>query len=67
MSIFTGAGVALVTPFKEDLSVDYDQLEKFIDYKYRAPISRSITEQTVSLSVELQERLLQCLMTNRSK
>ena len=31
MSIFTGAGVALVTPFKEDLSVDYDQLEKFID------------------------------------
>ena len=24
MSIFTGAGVALVTPFKEDLSVDYD-------------------------------------------
>lgn len=33
MSIFTGAGVALVTPFKEDLSVDYDQLEKFIDYQ----------------------------------
>lgn len=33
MSIFTGAGVALVTPFKEDLSVDYDQLEKFIDFQ----------------------------------
>ena len=31
--IFTGAGVALVTPFKEDLSVDYDQLEKFIDFQ----------------------------------
>lgn len=30
---FTGAGVALVTPFKEDLSVDYDQLEKFIDFQ----------------------------------
>ena len=60
MSIFTGAGVALVTPFKEDLSVDYDQLEKFIDFQI-------ITEQTVSLSVELQERLLQCLMTSRSK
>ena len=29
MSIFTGAGVA----FKEDLSVDYDQLEKFIDFQ----------------------------------
>ena len=59
MSIFTGAGVALVTPFKEDLSVDYDQLEKFIDFQ--------IDNGTVSLSVELQERLLQCLMTNRSK
>ena len=33
MSIFTGAGVALVTPFKEDLQVDYDQLEKFIDFQ----------------------------------
>ena len=33
MSIFTGPGVALVTPFKEDLSVDYDQLEKFIDFQ----------------------------------
>ena len=33
MSIFTGAGVALVTPFKEDLTVDYDQLEKFIDFQ----------------------------------
>lgn len=33
MSIFTGAGVALVTPFKEDLSVEYDQLEKFIDFQ----------------------------------
>lgn len=33
MSIFTGAGVALVTPFKEDLSVNYDQLEKFIDFQ----------------------------------
>ena len=33
MSIFTGAGVALVTPLKEDLSVDYDHLEKFIDFQ----------------------------------
>ena len=33
MSIFTGAGVAMITPFKEDLSVDYDQLEKFIDFQ----------------------------------
>lgn len=33
MAIFTGAGVALVTPFKENLEVDYDQLRKLIDYQ----------------------------------
>lgn len=33
MAIFTGSGVAIVTPFKEDLSVDYDQLRKLIDFQ----------------------------------
>ncbi|MCR5368975.1 MULTISPECIES: 4-hydroxy-tetrahydrodipicolinate synthase [Eubacterium] len=33
MSIFKGAGVALVTPFKDDLSVDYEQLKKLVDFQ----------------------------------
>ena len=33
MSIFTGSGVAIVTPFKEDTSVDYEKLEKLIDFQ----------------------------------
>ncbi len=33
MAIFTGAAVALITPFKEDLSVDYEQLKKLIDFQ----------------------------------
>lgn len=33
MAIFEGAGVALITPFKTDGSVDYDKLEKVIDYQ----------------------------------
>ena len=33
MAIFEGAGVALITPFCTDESVDYDQLEKVIDYQ----------------------------------
>ena len=33
MAIFTGAGVAIVTPFKDNLEVDYGQLEKVIDYQ----------------------------------
>lgn len=31
MAIFTGAGVAIVTPFKEDFSIDYDKLDELID------------------------------------
>ena len=32
MSLFKGSGVALITPFKKDLSVDYDSLFKLIDF-----------------------------------
>lgn len=32
MAIFTGAGVAIVTPFKDNLEVDYNKLEELIDY-----------------------------------
>lgn len=32
MAIFTGAGVAIVTPFKEDGSIHYDKLDELIDY-----------------------------------
>lgn len=32
MAIFTGSGVALVTPFKADGSVDYDQLKNLVEY-----------------------------------
>lgn len=31
MSMFRGVGVALITPFKEDLSIDYDALERIIN------------------------------------
>lgn len=33
MAIFKGSGVAIVTPFKEDLSVDFDRLESLINYQ----------------------------------
>ncbi len=32
MAVFTGAGVAIVTPFHEDESIDYDKLDELIDY-----------------------------------
>ena len=32
MQKFIGTGVALITPFKNDLSIDYDALEKLVEY-----------------------------------
>ena len=33
MAIFTGAGVAIVTPFHADGSINYDKLEELIDFQ----------------------------------
>ena len=33
MSIFTGSGVAIVTPFKEDKNVDFEVFEKLINFQ----------------------------------
>lgn len=33
MSIFKGAGVAIITPFKENMEVDYEKLEAIVDYQ----------------------------------
>ena len=32
MSIFTGAGVAIITPFHEDGSINYDRLDELIEF-----------------------------------
>ena len=33
MAIFTGAGVALVTPMKADQTVDFDKLKQLVDWQ----------------------------------
>ncbi len=33
MSIFTGAGVALITPMNEDGSINYDEMERIVNYQ----------------------------------
>lgn len=32
MAVFTGAGVAIITPFHEDGNINYDKLDELIDY-----------------------------------
>ena len=33
MSVFTGAGVAIITPMKENGEVNYEKLGEFLDYQ----------------------------------
>lgn len=33
MAIFEGAGVAIITPFHKDGSVNYEKLEQLIDFQ----------------------------------
>ncbi|MCM1309345.1 MAG: dihydrodipicolinate synthase family protein, partial [Butyrivibrio sp.] len=33
MAIFTGAGVALITPMKDDMSVNYEKLAEIIEFQ----------------------------------
>lgn len=35
MAIFTGAGVAIVTPFKENSDVNYDKLEELLEFQIK--------------------------------
>ena len=41
--LFTGAGVALVTPFKDDMSIDFDELERLIEYQIENKTDAIIT------------------------
>ena len=50
MAIFTGSGVALVTPFHEDESINYDKLdEMLITIVHMEPTVLSSAEQQVNL------------------
>lgn len=40
--MFTGTGTALITPFNEDFSIDYDSLNKLVDYQVENGISALI-------------------------
>ena len=35
MAIFTGSGVAIVTPMKENLDVNYEKLEELLEYQIK--------------------------------
>ena len=62
MAIFTGAGVALVTPFHEDGSVNFDKLDELIDYHCENGTDRLIICGTTGESSTLsEEEHMECI------
>ena len=55
MAIFTGAGVAIVTPFNEDESVNYEKLNELIDFQINNGIDSIIICGTTGESSTLSE------------
>jgi 4-hydroxy-tetrahydrodipicolinate synthase len=51
MDKFKGTGVALVTPFKKDLSVDYDGLKKLVEFNIHGGVNYLVINGTTAESV----------------
>lgn len=62
MSLFTGSGVALITPFNDSLEVDYKQLEKLILWHIKeetdAIIVCGTTAESATLSTEEKKAII---------
>ncbi|MGB0974425.1 MAG: 4-hydroxy-tetrahydrodipicolinate synthase [Flavobacteriaceae bacterium] len=62
MSKFLGTGVALVTPFKTDKSVDYDALERIVNYVIDGGVEYLVvlgtTGESVVLSAEEKQQVI---------
>lgn len=64
MSIFKGSGVALITPFKEDGEIDYENLKKLIDFQIANQTDSIIICGTTGESATLtEEEHLKCIET----
>ena len=72
MAQFIGTGVALITPFKKDKSVDYDALEGLVKYQIENGINYLIvlgtTGEPATLTDEEKEKIKQTIIeTNNGK
>jgi len=65
-SSLKGCGTALVTPFKEDLSIDEDALRRFVDFQITDGINFLVpcgtTGESVTLSDEEQRRVVEIVL-----
>lgn len=66
-----GTGVALVTPFKTDLSVDFNRLEQLVDYVIQHGVNYLValgtTAETPTLSKDEKKDILQCIIQKNNQ
>ncbi|RXM37608.1 4-hydroxy-tetrahydrodipicolinate synthase [Chryseobacterium sp. CH21] len=71
MSILKGVGVALVTPFNEDLSVDFDSLTKLVEYNIENGTNYLVvlgtTAEAATLSAEEKKQVIEHIIKVNSK
>ncbi|MDR6921045.1 MULTISPECIES: 4-hydroxy-tetrahydrodipicolinate synthase [Chryseobacterium] len=71
MSILKGVGVALVTPFNEDLSVDFDSLTKLVEYNIDNGTNYLVvlgtTAEAATLSDEEKKQVIEHIIKVNSK
>lgn len=71
MSILKGVGVALVTPFNEDLSVDFDSLTKLVDYNIENGTNYLVvlgtTAEAATLSAEEKKQVVEHIIKVTNK
>ncbi|KMQ60481.1 dihydrodipicolinate synthase [Chryseobacterium sp. BLS98] len=71
MSILKGVGVALVTPFNEDLSVDFDSLTKLVEYNIENGTNYLVvlgtTAEAATLSDEEKKKVIEHIIKVNNK
>lgn len=65
-TVFTGCGTAIITPFNADYSVNYDALERFVDYQINGGVKTLVacgtTGEAATLTDDEQISVIQCVV-----
>lgn len=71
MSAFVGTGVALITPFKSDQSVDFEALERLVDYQIENGIDYLVvlgtTAEYATLTLQEKQEVINCVVAKNNK
>ena len=71
MQSFVGTGVALVTPFKKDFSVDFEALDKIVNYVIEGGVEYLVvlgtTGEPATLTSDEKERVIEAIVKTNNK